>query len=43
MSEIAQGLSTTGFFLRTRLAPSLGEKPLPEARQRFADMVARQA
>jgi DNA repair protein RecO (recombination protein O) len=42
-AEIAQGLSTTGFFLRNSLATSLGDKPLPEARQRFADLVSRQA
>lgn len=43
LAEIAQGLSTTGFFLRNSLAPSLGDKPLPEARQRFADLVLRQS
>ncbi len=43
LAEIAQGLTTTGFFLKTRLAPSLGDRPLPEARQRFVDLVSRQA
>ncbi|MFV0514972.1 MAG: DNA repair protein RecO [Jhaorihella sp.] len=33
--EIAQGLVTTGHFLENRLAPALGNKPLPEARARF--------
>lgn len=36
-AEIAQGLRTTGFFLEARLAPSLGRRPLPEARGRFID------
>ena len=41
MPEIAQGLTTTGYFLAARLAPALGERPVPEARQRFVDLVAR--
>lgn len=40
--EILQGLSTTGFFLEYRLAPSLGNTPLPEARSRFLDVLTRQ-
>lgn len=40
--EILQGLSTTGFFLEHRLAPSLGNTPLPEARGRFLDVLTRQ-
>jgi DNA repair protein RecO (recombination protein O) len=36
-AEIAQGYITTGHFLREHLAPALGGKPLPEARQRFVD------
>ncbi|MCD1627237.1 DNA repair protein RecO [Seohaeicola saemankumensis] len=36
-AEIAEGYVTTGHFLREHLAPALGEKPLPEARQRFVD------
>lgn len=43
LAEVAQGLATTGFFLKNSLAPALGDKPLPEARQRFADLVSRQA
>ncbi|HEY9040240.1 MAG TPA: DNA repair protein RecO [Roseovarius sp.] len=33
--EIAEGLRTTGYFLHSRLAPELGNKPLPDARARF--------
>ena len=33
--EIAQGLATTGHFLEHRLAPALGNKPLPDARARL--------
>ena len=36
-SEIAEGFRVTGHFLRNRMAPELGHKPLPEARQRFVD------
>ena len=43
LDEIAQGLTTTGFFLATRVAPALGDKPIPAARQRFADLLARQS
>lgn len=39
---ILAGLKTTGFFLSGRLAPSLGNRPLPAARQRFLDVLARQ-
>ena len=35
--EIAEGFRVTGHFLQTQLAPELGNKPLPEARQRFVD------
>ena len=35
--EILQGFDVTGYFLRAQLAPELGNKPLPEARQRFVD------
>jgi len=40
-SEIADGLRMTGHFLNTWLAPALGNKELPGARQRFVDLVAR--
>lgn len=39
--EIAEGFRVTGHFLNERLAPELGRKPLPEARQRFVDLFAR--
>ncbi|MEP2716762.1 DNA repair protein RecO [Pseudophaeobacter sp.] len=39
--EVAEGLHTTGFFLESRLAPSLGNRPLPEARARFIEAFAR--
>ncbi len=39
---ITPGLKTTGYFLKNWLAPALGDKPLPPARQRFADLFARQ-
>ena len=41
MNDIARGLTTTGFFLKTRLAAGLG-KELPEARERFVAAVRRQ-
>lgn len=40
-TEIAEGLKTTGYFLINRLAPALGHRPLPEARQRFVDLFHR--
>lgn len=40
-AEIAQGFRLTGYFLSEHLAPDLGRKPLPEARQRFVDLFAR--
>ena len=40
-TEIAQGFRLTGYFLTEHLAPDLGRKPLPEARQRFVDLFAR--
>ncbi|MEL6516188.1 MAG: DNA repair protein RecO [Pseudomonadota bacterium] len=43
MGEIAEGLRTTGHFLKTQLAHSLGDRPLPEARERFVDLVRRTA
>lgn len=39
--NILQGLRTTGFFLENRLAPSLGSRPLPEARARLIDRLRR--
>ncbi|WP_420004099.1 DNA repair protein RecO [Arenibacterium sp. LLYu02] len=39
--EILTALRTTGYFLESKLAPSLGTRPLPEARGRFLDALAR--
>lgn len=39
--EVAEALRTTGFFLGERLAPSLGNRPLPEARNRFVEAFQR--
>ena len=39
-TEIAEGFRVTGHFLHSQLAPELGHKPLPEARQRFIDRFA---
>lgn len=41
-ADLAAGLTTTGYFLEHRLFPDLGTRPLPEARRRFAAMIARQ-
>jgi DNA repair protein RecO (recombination protein O) len=41
-AEVAAGLRTTGYFLSNRLAPSLGDRPLPAARARLFDLLARQ-
>ncbi|WP_127105360.1 DNA repair protein RecO [Pararhodobacter zhoushanensis] len=38
--QMAQGLQTTGHFLREVLAPALGNKPLPQARNRLASRFA---
>lgn len=38
---VVQGLRVTGHFLTAQLAPSLGDRPLPAARQRFIDLLAR--
>ncbi|MDU8943912.1 DNA repair protein RecO [Ovoidimarina sediminis] len=42
LPEVAAGLRTTGHFLSARVAAALGDRPLPEARRRFADLIARQ-
>ncbi len=39
--DVATGMTTTGFFLTHRLAHSLGNRPLPAARQRLNDLLAR--
>lgn len=41
--EIAAGLRLTGHFLERRVAPDLGARPLPEARRRLVEMLARRA
>ena len=38
---VLQGLRVTGHFLVHHLGPSLGDKPLPPARQRFIDVLGR--
>ena len=43
LAGVASALALTGFFLRERLAPSLGERPLPAARARFEAAVRREA
>lgn len=35
--DVAEGLRTTGHFLRAHLAPALGNHPLPDARDRFVE------
>lgn len=39
-SEIAQALATTGYFLAHKLAPALGNRPVPDARARLVDLLA---
>ena len=39
--DVLEGLRVTGHFLTEHLAPSLGDKPLPAARQRFVDVLRR--
>ena len=39
--EIADALRTTGYFLESHLAPSLGHIPLPDARARFVTQFTR--
>jgi DNA repair protein RecO (recombination protein O) len=39
---LAQGLHLTGFFLAQELTSAPGARPLPEARARLADLLARQ-
>lgn len=41
-SDLAAGLRTTEHFLTHHLAPSLGDRPVPVARARLADLLARQ-
>ena len=39
--DLLAGLRVTGHFLKTWLAPALGNRPLPDARQRFVDLLER--
>ena len=41
--QIAVALGTTGHFLQNRLAPALGDKPLPNARAIFLERLSRRA
>lgn len=41
-SEISIALATTGYFIEHRLIKSLGERPMPAARGRLLDAIARQ-
>jgi DNA repair protein RecO (recombination protein O) len=43
LSNILQGLEVTGFFLRKSLQEGTHGKPLPEARQRFIDVLVRRS
>lgn len=43
LGEISQGMRTTGYFLTHWLAHSHGDKPIPQARVRLADLIARQS
>ena len=42
-AEIVQALAVTGHFLTEHLAQEMGGKPLPEARHRFVETLARRA
>ncbi len=39
--EVATGLRVTGHFLTQHLAPAMGDRPFPAARQRLVDLLAR--
>lgn len=41
-AQILIALSTTGYFIENRLMKSLGDRPMPAARQRLLDAMARQ-
>jgi len=43
LQGVVLGLRTTGHFLSDHLAPSLGGKPLPPARQRLVDLIVARA
>lgn len=39
--DVLEGLQVTSHFLGQHFAPTLGDRPLPTARQRFVDLIAR--
>ncbi|UWQ05098.1 DNA repair protein RecO [Aliiroseovarius crassostreae] len=41
LADVLEGLTTTGHFLLHRLAASLGDRPLPDARARLVDRLQR--
>ena len=41
VEDLLAGLRVSGHFLDQRLAPSLGERPIPAARNRLVDLIAR--
>lgn len=41
-AQISVALGTTGFFIEKRLIASLGDRPMPAARQRLLDAIKRQ-
>ena len=41
--EVLDALKTTGYFLERRLAPALGNRPLPDARARFLAVLQKTA
>ncbi len=43
LSELIDGLTTTGYFLEQKVAPELGSRPFPPARRRLVDALARQS
>jgi DNA repair protein RecO (recombination protein O) len=43
VADVVTGLGTTGFFLADKLAPALGNRPLPEARQRLVEALDRRS
>lgn len=42
-AQLLQGFHVTGYFLTHHLAPALGNRPPPPARQRYVDWCARQS
>lgn len=42
-ADVLDALKTTGYFLQNRLAPALGNRPLPNARARFVQVLTKTA